>query len=137
MAREGEAEGGRSSRVDSTIYFMARTARTQQGIVQKQRLPGTECPEHNQPTTRGSSRTHTTTANNNPTTTNKSSIHPTTCTSTVKKCRFCHHHLRITQIHNTITPPQAPKQEDFTEQPYYGVIHMITGGSSVDFETKR
>jgi hypothetical protein len=28
-------------------------------------------------------------------------------------------------------------QEDFAEQPYRGVIHMITGGSSMDFETKR
>jgi hypothetical protein len=25
-------------------------------------------------------------------------------------------------------PPQAPKQEDFADQPYRGVIHMITGG---------
>jgi hypothetical protein len=33
--------------------------------------------------------------------------------------------------------PQAPKQEDFAVQPYRGVIHMITGGSSVDFDTKR
>jgi hypothetical protein len=33
--------------------------------------------------------------------------------------------------------PQAPKQEDFADQPYRGVIHMITGGSSVDFDTKR
>jgi hypothetical protein len=33
--------------------------------------------------------------------------------------------------------PQAPKQEDFVEQPYCGVIHMIDGGSNVDFETKR
>jgi hypothetical protein len=36
-----------------------------------------------------------------------------------------------------IHPPQAPKQEDFAEPPYHGVIHMITGGSSVDFNTKR
>jgi hypothetical protein len=33
--------------------------------------------------------------------------------------------------------PQAPKQEDFADQLYCGVIHMITGGSSVDFDTKR
>jgi hypothetical protein len=33
--------------------------------------------------------------------------------------------------------PQAPKQEDFVDQPYRGVIHMITAGSSVDFDTKR
>jgi hypothetical protein len=32
--------------------------------------------------------------------------------------------------------PQAPKQEDFADPPYHGVIHMITRGSSVDFETK-
>jgi hypothetical protein len=43
-------------------------------------------------------------------------------------------HHQNPQHHNH---PQAPKQEDFTEQPYRGVIHMITGGSSVDFEMKR
>jgi hypothetical protein len=107
MAPEGEAEDGRNSHIDSTVCFMVRTARTKQGIVQKQRPPGTECPEHSQPTTRGSSLTHTTTNNNNPTTTSKSSIHPTTRTNTVKKCRFCHHCLRITQIHNTITTPST------------------------------
>jgi hypothetical protein len=105
MAPDGEAENGHSSRADSTICFMARTARTQQGIVQKQRPSGTECPEHSQPTTRGSSRTHTTTTTINPTTMSKSSIHQTTRTSTVKKCRFYQHRLRITQIHNTITTP--------------------------------
>jgi hypothetical protein len=38
------------------------------------------------------------------------------------------------------TPPGTalkPKQEDFTDQPFRGVIHMITGGSSADFDTKR
>jgi hypothetical protein len=34
-------------------------------------------------------------------------------------------------------PLLAPKQEDFANQPYRGVIHMITGGSSADFDTKR
>jgi hypothetical protein len=58
MAPEGEVEDGRSSRADSTVSFMARTARTQQGIGQKHSPPGTECPEVSQPTTRGSSRTH-------------------------------------------------------------------------------
>jgi hypothetical protein len=33
--------------------------------------------------------------------------------------------------------PHAPKQEDFADQPYRGVIHMITRGSSADFDTKR
>jgi hypothetical protein len=32
--------------------------------------------------------------------------------------------------------PQATKHEDFADPPYHGVIHMITRGSSVDFETK-
>jgi hypothetical protein len=102
-APEGEARDGHSSRADSTVCFMARTVRTQQRIVQKPRPPGTECPEHSQPTTRGPSRTHTTTSN--PITMSKSSIHPTTRTSTVKKCRFYYHRLRITQIHHTITTP--------------------------------
>jgi hypothetical protein len=39
------------------------------------------------------------------------------------------------QQHQNI--PHAPKQEDFADQPYRGVIHMITGGSSTDFDTKR
>jgi hypothetical protein len=92
---------------------MARTVRTQQEIIHKQWPTGTECPEHSRPTTRGSSRTHTTTTNNNnnPTTTSKSSIHPTTHTSTVKKCRFYHLRLHITQIHNTITTPKHPSRK--------------------------
>jgi hypothetical protein len=39
--------------------------------------------------------------------------------------------------HQNPPPPPAPKQEDFAEQPFCGVIHMITGGSSADFDTKR
>jgi hypothetical protein len=34
-------------------------------------------------------------------------------------------------------PPQAPKKEDFAEPRYRGVIHMITGGSSMHFDTKQ
>jgi hypothetical protein len=131
MAPEGEVEDGHSSRADSTVCFMARTARTQQEIVQKQRPLGTGCPEHSQTTTRGSSRTHTTTNNNN-----EHVQHPP---------NHAYQHRQEVQVlppphhpnpqhHNH---PQAPKQEDFVEQPYRGVIHMITRGSSVDFETKR
>jgi hypothetical protein len=58
-------------------------------------------------------------------------------TITIKRCRFYHHRLRTTQILHVTTPPPAPKQEDFAEPPYRGVIHMITRGSSVDFDTKR
>jgi hypothetical protein len=39
-----------------------------------------------------------------------SSIHPTTRTSTARKCKFYHLHLRITQIHNTITTPKHPSR---------------------------
>jgi hypothetical protein len=57
-----------------------------------------------------------------------------------------HHHQEVKVLpqlpHHTNPPHQkppllAPKQEDFAEQPYRGVIHMITRGSSVDFDTKR
>jgi hypothetical protein len=41
------------------------------------------------------------------------------------------------QQQQNIHHPQAPKQEDFVDQSYRGVIHMITGGSSADFDTKR
>jgi hypothetical protein len=41
------------------------------------------------------------------------------------------------QQQQNIHHPHAPKQEDFANQPYRGVIHMITGGSSADFDTKR
>jgi hypothetical protein len=120
MAREGEAGDGRSNHADSTVYFMAKIARTQQEIVWKRRPPGTGCPEHNQPTTSESSRTHTTTTNNNLTTTSTSSIHPTTHTSTVRKCKFFHLHLHlrlhITQIHTTIITPKHHVTPGFARQ---------------------
>jgi hypothetical protein len=110
MAREGEARYGRSNHADSTVCFMAKIACTQQEIVRKRRPPGIGCPEHSQPTTSESSRTHTTTNNNNLTTTSMSSIHPTTHTNTVRKCKFFHLHLHlclhITQIHTTIITPK-------------------------------
>jgi hypothetical protein len=37
---------------------------------------------------------------------------------------------------NPPPPPPAPKQEDFADPPFRGVIHMITGGSSSEFDTK-
>jgi hypothetical protein len=101
MAQEEEAADGHNSRTDSIACFTAKTARTQQGTIRRPRPPGTKCPEHNQPTTRGSSRTLTITSN--PTTMNKSSIHPTMLTSAIKRCRFYHRRLRITQILCTTT----------------------------------
>jgi hypothetical protein len=41
------------------------------------------------------------------------------------------------QQQQNIHHPHAPKQVDFADQSYRGVIHMITGGSSADFDTKR
>jgi hypothetical protein len=95
MAREGGAGDGRNNRVDFTAYSMARIVHTQQEISRKQRPPGTGCLEHNQPTTRELSRTHTTTTNNNHTTTATSSIHPTTHISFIKKYKLFHPSLRL------------------------------------------
>jgi hypothetical protein len=58
-------------------------------------------------------------------------------TSTIKRCKSYHHRLRTPKSSTSQPPPQAPKQEDFAEPPYRGVIHMITRGSSMDFDTKR
>jgi hypothetical protein len=103
--KEEVAADGHNSRTDSIACFTAKTAHTQQGIVRKPRPPGIECLEHNQPTTRGSSCTYTIISN--PTTKSKSNIHPTTLTSTIKRCRFYHHRLRITQILRTTTTPTS------------------------------
>jgi hypothetical protein len=105
------AEDGRSSRADSTAYFTAKTSRTQRGTARKRRPPGIGCLRRNQPTTQGLSRTHINNSHNHTTTAPLNIHHP--------------------------NHPQAPKQEDFADQPYHGVIHMITGGSSADFYTKR
>jgi hypothetical protein len=34
-------------------------------------------------------------------------------------------------------PPPPPKKEEYADSPFRGVIHMITGGSSIEFENKR
>jgi hypothetical protein len=84
------------------------------------------------------SRTHITTTTHNHTTTTTSSTHPTTHIRTIRKYKLFH--PASASASPEPTPPKSPqalKQEDFTDQPYRGVIHMITGGSSVDFETKR
>jgi hypothetical protein len=107
--QEEEAEDGHSSREDSIACFMAKTARIQQGTIRRLRQPRTECPELNQLTTSGSLCTLTTT--NNPTIMSKSIINPTMLTSTIKRCRFYHHRLRITQIlHTTTTHRKHPNK---------------------------
>jgi hypothetical protein len=94
----------------------------------------------NQPTTLELSRTHI----NNPlshTATAPLRIHRTTHTNTTRRYKsyLPHPHLHTRNSKTSTTPitPKPQKQEDFTDQPYRGVIHMITGGSSIDFNTKR
>jgi hypothetical protein len=82
MALVVGAEDGRSSRVDFTACFTAKTARTQRETARKRRPPGTGCPEHNQPTTQELSHTHINTTSHNHTTTAPLSIHLTTHTNT-------------------------------------------------------
>jgi hypothetical protein len=138
MAREAGAGDGRNNRADITSCFMARIAHTQQGIAQKQRPPGTGCLEHNQPTTRELSRTHIITTTHNHTTTTMSSTHPTTHIHTIRKYKLSQPAFASASPEPTPPKsPQAPKQGDFADQPYRGVIHMITRRSSVDLETKR
>jgi hypothetical protein len=45
------AEDGRNSRTYFTVYFTAKTVRTQQGTARKRRPPETGCLGRNQPTT--------------------------------------------------------------------------------------
>jgi hypothetical protein len=129
----------RSSRTDFTACSTAKTARILQETAQRRRPPETGWHGRNQPTTLELSRTHisnpsairprprsASTAPRIPTPpggTNHTSPTPTSTPSTAK--------------HPPPQPPQAPKQEDFADQPYRGVIHMITRGSSADFDTKR
>jgi hypothetical protein len=67
----------------------------------------------------------------------KFTTNPTMHTITIKKCKFSPTTSTPSKSSTSKPPPPAPKQEDFTEKPYHGVIHMITRGSSVDFDTKR
>jgi hypothetical protein len=132
------ADDGRSSRADITACFTVKTARTQRGIAQKRRPPETGCLGHNPPTTQELSRTHIKTTTHNHTTTAPPSIYPTTHINTTRRYKSYHPHFRLSTNQTSTTKiNQAPKQEDFADQPYRGVIHMITGGSSVDFDTKR
>jgi hypothetical protein len=139
MARVAGATDGRSNRADITACFMAKTARTQRGIARKRRPPGTGCLGHNPPTTKMSCRAHISTP---PPTTIQPWPRPA---STQPRISAPPGGTSLTtptpaSASTKSTPPkspQAPKQEDFADQPYRGVIHMITGGSSVDFETKR
>jgi hypothetical protein len=117
------AGDGRSSHADFTACSTAKTARTLQGTTQKRRPPETGCLRCNQPITLELSHTHIDNSLNH-TTTAPLSIHLTTHTHTTRRYKsyLPHSHLY------TPNHPQAPKQEDFADQPYRGVIHMITGG---------
>jgi hypothetical protein len=103
---------------------MAKTAPTKPETAQKRRPPKTGWHGRSQPTTPELSRTLI----NNP-------LH---LTSTPSPCLHRATHTNTTRKYKSYLPhPHAPKQEDFADQPYRGVIHMITGGTSTDFDTKR
>jgi hypothetical protein len=65
MAHMAGAGDRHNNHADTTACFMAKTARTQRGIAQKQRPPGTECLGYNQPTTKELSHTHINTTTHN------------------------------------------------------------------------
>jgi hypothetical protein len=138
MAREAKAGDGRRNRVDITACFMAKTAHIQQGIAQKQKPP--ETMSRAQPVDNQRVVAHTYHHHHPQPYNNDHAQHP-------PNHAYRHHH-EVQVVSPPLSPshqpnphhqnhPQAPKQEDFADQPYRGVIHMITGGSSVDFETKR
>jgi hypothetical protein len=141
MARVFGVEDGHSSRVDFTTCFTAKTARTRRGTARKRRPPGTRCPEHNPPTTQELSPIHINTTSHNHTTTTPLSIHLTTHINNTR--RYKSYHLRsslrthISQTSTTQITPKHQRKKTSADKPYRGVIHMITGGSSVDFDTKR
>jgi hypothetical protein len=87
------------------------------------------------------SRTHTSNPLNH-TTTTPLCLRRTTHTNTTRRYKsyLPHPHPHTINSKTSTTPKHQsnqPKQEDFADQPYRGVIHMITGGSSTDFDTKR
>lgn len=130
-----EAEDGRSNCADFTACSTAKTARTQQETAQRRRPPETGCLGRNQPTTQELLRTHINNSHHH-TTMAPHSTHPTTHTN-IRRYKSCLPHPTSAPSQPNIHHPHAPKQEDFADQPYRGVIHMITRGSSADFDTKR
>jgi hypothetical protein len=125
MAREAGAEDGRSSRADITACFMAKTARIQQGIAQKQRPQGTECLGHNQPTTRELSCTHITTTTHNHTTTATPSIRLTTHISTTRRYKLYHPRSRL-RINRTHTTKITPKHQNKKTSPISRIVESST-----------
>jgi hypothetical protein len=104
MARVAGAGDRRNNRADFTAYFMAKTARIQQGIARKQRPPETGCLGHNQPTTKELSRTHiNTTTTHSHTTTATPNIYLITHITTTRRYKSYHPcpRLRINQSHTT------------------------------------
>jgi hypothetical protein len=113
MALVVGAEDGRSSRVDFTACFTAKTARTQRGTARKRRPPGTGCLGHNQPTTQELSRTRINTTSHNHTTTTPLSIHLTTHTNTTRRCKSYQPHSRLrTHISRTSSTQITPKHQN-------------------------
>jgi hypothetical protein len=104
------AEDERSSRADFTVYFTAKTVRTQQGTARKRRPPETGCLGRNQPTTQELSRTHINNSHNH-TTMAPLNIHLTTHTNTTRRYKsylpHSHPHTRNSQTSTTPTTPST------------------------------
>jgi hypothetical protein len=125
--QEEEAEAGPSSRKDFTTCSMTKTAHTPSGTTRKPKPPKTEWLEISQPTTNEFSHILIIPSNttSNRTTTSKSITNPTTCTIIIKRYKSTPA-TTSSKSSTSKPPPPAPKQEDFAEQPYCGVIHIIT-----------
>jgi hypothetical protein len=125
MARAARAGDGRSNRADITACFTVKTARTQQGIAQKRRPPGTGCLEHNPLTTKELSRTHINTTTHNHTTTTTPSIYPTTHIRTTMRYKSYHPHSRL-RINQTYTTKITPKHQNKKTSPTSRITDSFT-----------
>jgi hypothetical protein len=125
MARVAGARDGRNNRTDITACFMAKTARTQQGIARKQRPPGTGCLGHNQPIAKELSRTHINTTTHNHTTTTTPSIYPTTHISTTRRYKSYHPRSRLC-INRTHTTKITPKHQNKKILPISRIAESFT-----------
>jgi hypothetical protein len=139
MARVAGARDGRRNHTYITACFTVKTARSQQGIARKTKATRDRMsraqPADNQRVVAHTYQHH----------------HPQPYNHGHAQHLPNHaypHHQEVQVVPPPLPPPhqpnlhhqnhtQAPKQEDFADQSYRGVIHMITGRSSVDFDTKR
>ena len=115
----------RSRRVDSTVFFMAKTAPTKPETAQKRRPPKTGWHGRSQPTTPELSRTHITMTTHNHTTMAPSSTHPTTHIHTIRKYKSSHPRLRL-RITRTHTTKITPRHQSRKTSPISRIVESFT-----------